>query len=235
MHPSCYMSVWGQLNFQEGMRSTIEILNYFHDYMILILIFILLFVTYLFLYILSSSLLDKYTFDSHSLETFWTVFPIIILLFIAFPSLYLLYLIEESSSPSLTVKVVGHQWYWEYQYSNSWFSYTFDSYLVYSKPLSVLFYALDVDNRLVLPTLTHILFLVTSADVLHSWAIPSLGIKMDACPGRLNYVTSLIPYSGIFYGQCREICGSNHSLMPIVLELVPMSSYLKHVSLLLSE
>jgi len=235
MHPSCYMSVWGQLNFQEGMRSTIEILNYFHDYMMLILIFILLFVTYLFLYILSSSLLDKYTFDSHSLETFWTVFPIIILLFIAFPSLYLLYLIEESSSPSLTVKVVGHQWYWEYQYSNSWFSYTFDSYLVYSKPLSVLFYALDVDNRLVLPTLTHILFLVTSADVLHSWAIPSLGIKMDACPGRLNYVTSLIPYSGIFYGQCREICGSNHSLMPIVLELVPMSSYLKHVSLLLSE
>ena len=229
------MSFWGQLNFQEGSRSTIEMLNYFHDYMMLLLIFILLFVTYLFLFILSSSYLDKYTFDSHSLETFWTVFPILILLFIAFPSLYLLYLIEETSNPSLTVKVVGHQWYWEYQYSNSWFSHSFDSYLVYSKNRSPLFYALDVDNRLVLPTLTNILFLVTSADVLHSWTVPSLGVKVDACPGRLNYLTTLSPYSGVYYGQCREICGSNHSLMPIVLEFIPTSFYLDYVSSVLND
>lgn len=229
------MSLWGQLNLQEGISSTIEILNYFHDYMIFILIFILLFVTYLFIWIMYTPLLDKFTFDSHSLETFWTIFPIIVLLFIAFPSLYLLYLIEETSNPSLTVKVVGHQWYWEYQYSNSWFSYSFDSYLVYSKPSSPLFYALDVDNRLVLPTLTHILFLVTSADVLHSWTVPVLGIKVDACPGRLNYLTTLSPYSGVYYGQCREICGSNHSLMPIVLEFVPISSYLTYISSLISE
>jgi len=229
------MSLWGQLNLQEGISSTIEILNYFHDYIIFILIFILLFVTYLFIWIIYTPLLDKFTFDSHSLETFWTIFPIIVLLFIAFPSLYLLYLIEETSNPSLTVKVVGHQWYWEYQYSNSWFSYSFDSYLVYSKPSSPLFYALDVDNRLVLPTLTHILFLVTSADVLHSWTVPVLGIKVDACPGRLNYLTTLSPYSGVYYGQCREICGSNHSLIPIVLEFVPISSYLTYVSSLISE
>lgn len=227
------MSFWGQLNLQEGIRSTIEMLNYFHDYIMFILIFILLFVTYLFIWILYTPLLDKYTFDSHSLETFWTVFPMLVLLFIAFPSLYLLYLIEESTSPSLTVKVVGHQWYWEYQYSNSWFSYSFDSYLVYSKPSFPLFYALDVDNRLILPTLTNILFLVTSADVLHSWTVPVLGIKVDACPGRLNYLTTLSPYSGIYYGQCREICGSNHSLMPIVLEFVPISSYLNYVSSLI--
>lgn len=229
------MSLWGQLNLQEGISSTIEILNYFHDYIIFILIFILLFVTYLFIWIMYTPLLDKFTFDSHSLETFWTIFPIIVLLFIAFPSLYLLYLIEETSNPSLTVKVVGHQWYWEYQYSNSWFSYSFDSYLVYSKSSSPLFYALDVDNRLVLPTLTHILFLVTSADVLHSWTVPVLGIKVDACPGRLNYLTTLSPYSGVYYGQCREICGSNHSLIPIVLEFVPMSSYLTYISSLISE
>jgi cytochrome c oxidase subunit 2 len=217
------------------MSSTIEMLNYFHDYMIFILLFILLFVTYMFLYILSTPLLDKYTFDSHSLETFWTIFPMVILLFIAFPSLYLLYLIEETRSPRLTVKVVGHQWYWEYQYSNSWFSHAFDSYLVYSKPNSALFHALDVDNRLVLPTLTHILFLITSADVLHSWTVPALGVKVDACPGRLNYLTRMVPYSGVYYGQCREICGSNHRLMPIVLEFVPTTSYLRFVSSILNE
>ena len=209
-----------------------EMLNYFHDYIIVILLFILVSVSYIFLYIISSSRLDKFTFDSHSLETFWTFFPIVILLFIAFPSLYLLYLIEEVSSPSLTVKVVGHQWYWEYQYSDSFSSHSFDSYLVYRKPSSSfgLFHALDVDNRLILPTLVSILFLVTSADVLHSWTVPVLGIKADACPGRLNYLSTNTPFSGVYYGQCSEICGSNHSLIPIVLEFVPMSAYLGFVS-----
>jgi len=227
------MSLWAQLNFQEGISSTIEILNYFHDYMILILIFILLFVSYVFVWIIAgTSNQDKNTFDSHRLEFIWTVFPIIILLFMAFPSLYLLYLIEEFSNPSLSVKVVGHQWYWEYQFSNSWLSHSFDSYIVYSKDTSSLplFHALDVDNRLVLPTLSSILFLVTSADVLHSWTVPVLGIKADACPGRLNYLTSIRSYSGVYYGQCREICGSNHRLMPIVLEFIPINSYLEYLS-----
>ena len=225
------MSFWGQLNFQEGISSTIEILNYFHDYIIFILIFILFFVSYIFAWVISSSYQDKFTFDSHSLEFVWTVLPIVILLFIAFPSLYLLYLMEEFSSPSLSVKVVGHQWYWEYQFSNSWLSHSFDSYIVYSKSNSLpLFHALDVDNRLVLPTLSSILFLVTSADVLHSWTVPVLGIKADACPGRLNYLSSITSYSGVYYGQCSEICGSNHSLIPIVLEFIPMDSYLSYVS-----
>lgn len=196
----------------------------------MILLLILTFVTYLFLYIVSTPRLDKYTMDSHVLETVWTVVPMVILLFIAFPSLYLLYLIEDISSPSLTVKVVGHQWYWEYQYSNSWFNYSFDSYIIHESTDSPLFYALDVDNRLVLPTLANILFLVTSADVLHSWTVPALGIKADACPGRLNYLTSISSLSGVYYGQCREICGSNHSFMPIVVEFVPIENYLLHIS-----
>ena len=225
----CYMNFWGQLNLQEGVSTVIELLNYFHDYMIIILILILSFVTYLFIYIMSTPRLDSYTTDSHALETIWTVVPMVILLFMAFPSLYLLYLIEDYSSPSLTVKVVGHQWYWEYQYSNSWFSHSFDSYMVYDKSNSPLFHALDVDNRLVLPTLTNILFLITSADVLHSWTVPTLGIKADAIPGRLNYLSTVTPYSGVYYGQCREICGSNHSLIPIVLEFVPISSYLNYL------
>ena len=226
------MIVWGQLNLQEGMTTVIELLNYFHDYMMIVLLLILTFVTYVFLYIISSPRLDKYTMDSHVLETVWTVVPMVILLFMAFPSLYLLYLMEDISSPSLTVKVIGHQWYWEYQYSNSWFNYSFDSYMVHELRDSPLFYSLDVDNRLVLPTLANILFLVTSADVLHSWTVPTLGIKVDACPGRLNYLTTITPYSGVYYGQCREICGSNHRFMPIVLEFVPMESYLLHISTL---
>ena len=225
--------VWGQLNFQEATSTVIELLNYFHDYIIIILLLILVFVTYLFIYLGATPRLDKHTIDSHVLETVWTILPIIVLLFIAFPSLYLLYLIEEISTPSLTVKVVGHQWYWEYQFSSdSNTSVTFDSYIVHDSENFPLFYSLDVDNRLVLPTLANILFLVTSADVLHSWTVPTLGIKVDACPGRLNYLTSVSTHVGVFYGQCREICGSNHSFMPIVLEFVPFDSYINYLSTL---
>lgn len=186
----------------------------------------------MFVYVVRSPSFDKYTVDSHILETVWTVFPMFLLLLIAFPSLYLLYLMEEISKPLLTIKVVGHQWYWEYSYSNSWFSYSFDSYIVHSSSDSALFYNLDVDNRLVLPTCAPLLFLVTSVDVLHSWTVPSLGIKTDACPGRLNYLTSKSSFSGVYYGQCSEICGRNHSFMPIVVEFVPISAYLSYVSTL---
>ena len=226
---SIFLSVWGQLNFQEGMSIVIELLNYFHDYIIVILLIILVFVTYIFAYILLTPRIDKYTLESNLLETVWTIVPMIILLFIAFPSLYLLYLIEDVSSPSLTVKIIGHQWYWEYQYTNSWFRYSFDSYIVHELS-SPLYHNLDVDNRLVLPTSARILFLVTSADVLHSWTVPTLGIKVDACPGRLNYLTTITSCSGVYYGQCREICGSNHRFIPIVLEFVPMSNYLSFIS-----
>lgn len=225
-----FMSFWGDLTLQEGVTTIIEIINYFHDYIITFLVLILSFVRYIFTFVISSPRLDKYTIDSHVLETIWTIIPIFILISIAFPSLYLLYLIEDVSNPSLIVKVVGHQWYWEYQYSNSWFNYTFDSYIIYDKSDSPLFYCLDVDNRLVLPTIANVLFLVTSADVLHSWAIPALGIKTDAIPGRLNYLSTITSYSGIYYGQCREICGSNHSFIPIVLEFVPIGNYLDYVS-----
>lgn len=225
------MPVWGQLNLQEGSTVTIELLNYFHDYIMVFLVLILSFVTYLFIYVRLSPYFDKYTMDSHFLETVWTVVPIVILLFMAFPSLYLLYLIEEISTPSLRVKVIGHQWYWEYQYFNSWLNYTFDSYIVQdSSEYFPVYHNLDVDNRLVLPTLANILFLVTSADVLHSWTVPSLGIKVDSIPGRLNYLTAIVPNSGVYFGQCREICGSNHRFMPIVLEFLPMSQFLYFIS-----
>jgi cytochrome c oxidase subunit 2 len=187
------------------------------------------FVTYVFYAIIATPMVDKYTMDSHILETVWTVVPVIILLFMAFPSLYLLYLMEDISNPSVTVKVVGHQWYWEYQYSNSWLAWSFDSYMLHEKDTAPLLYSLDVDNRLVLPTLSSILFLITSADVIHSWTVPTLGIKTDAIPGRLNYLSAVIPFSGVYYGQCREICGSNHRFMPIVVEAVPVTNFISYL------
>lgn len=223
------MIFWGQLGLQEGVTIIIELLNYFHDYIIAILCLILSFVTYIFFYVILNSKLDKYTIDSHILETVWTIVPIIILIFIAFPSLYLLYLIEDVDNPTLSVKVVGHQWYWEYQYFNSWLNHSFDSYIVYEKSRFPLFHALDVDNRLVLPVRVNILFLVTSSDVLHSWTVPSLGIKTDAIPGRLNFLHRNVSSTGVYYGQCSEICGSNHSFMPIVLEYIKMRDYLDYI------
>lgn len=228
------MSVWGQLGFQEGISVIIELINYFHDYIIIILTIILVFVSYVFCFVMYSKRIDKYIIDSHLLETIWTVIPIVILCFIAFPSLYLLYLIEDARSPSLTVKVIGHQWYWEYQYSNSWFSVGFDSYMVYDRSSYSLYHSLDVDNRLVLPTSVSLIFFVTSADVIHSWTVPVLGIKVDAIPGRLNSLITLSSFSGVYYGQCREICGSNHSYMPIVLEFVPSKDYRSYLLKLLS-
>ncbi len=228
------MPLWGQLGLQEGSTSIIELLNYFHDYMMVILTFIMTFVTYLFFSLIWTNKVDKYRIDSHTLETVWTVVPMVILLFMAFPSLYLLYLMEDVSNPAVTVKVIGHQWYWEYQYSNSWANFRFDSYMVHDKANGPLFYRLDVDNRLVLPTLSQVLFLITSVDVIHSWTVPTLGIKTDAIPGRLNFLSAVIPFSGVYFGQCREICGSNHSFMPIVVEAVPSRSFISHVERVLS-
>lgn len=224
------MSFWGQLGFQEGLSVIIELLIYFHDYIVIILLIILVFVTYIFLIIINRDYIDKYTIDSHILETIWTVVPIIILCFIAFPSLYLLYLIEDISSPSLIIKVIGHQWYWEYQYFNFLNSFSFDSYILHGRSLFSLYHSLDVDNRLVLPSCINLIFLVTSSDVIHSWTVPTLGIKTDAIPGRLNSLISIRLYSGVFYGQCREICGSNHSYIPIVLEFIPVNLFTNYIN-----
>lgn len=177
-----------------------------------------------------SSHLDKFIVESHFLELVWTVLPIVILLFMAFPSLYLLYLTEDTTNCAVVVKVVAHQWYWEYQYDTSSLSKSFDSYMSTQSPgFRVAMRNLDVDNRLRLPVYVSSLLLVGSADVLHSWTVPILGVKVDAVPGRLNYLTVTPSQSGVFYGQCSELCGSNHSFMPIVVESSTPSGFLAAV------
>lgn len=146
------------------------------------------------------------------LELVWTITPALILIAIAFPSFKLLYTLDEVIDPALTVKVTGHQWYWSYEFSDmlseSGSSIEFDSYTVPEADLEDgQLRLLDVTDRLIVPVNTHIRFIVTSTDVIHDWAVPSLGIKVDATPGRLNQTSALIEREGVFYGQCSEICG----------------------------
>jgi len=173
----------------------------------------------------------KYLTHGTVLELIWTISPAIILIAIAFPSFRLLYLMDEVISPTLTIKVVGHQWYWSYEYSDfvtdQGESIDFDSYMIPESDLELgQFRLLDVDNKLIIPVDCHIRLIVTGADVIHSYAVPSLGLKLDCVPGRLNQVSFLNERAGIFYGQCSEICGVWHGFMPIVVEAVPSSDFL---------
>jgi cytochrome c oxidase subunit 2 len=174
------------------------------------------------------------------IEILWTITPSLILVLIAVPSFALLYSLDEVVDPAVTVKAVGHQWYWSYEYSDYSQSDTdsiaFDSYMIPDEDLEQgQLRLLEVDNRMVVPVHTHIRVVITAADVLHSWAVPSLGIKCDAVPGRLNQVPLYIRREGVFYGQCSEICGVNHGFMPIVVEAVPLENYVDWIAQRLEE
>nr|YP_009643508.1 cytochrome c oxidase subunit II [Antilochus russus]APO08951.1 cytochrome c oxidase subunit II [Antilochus russus] len=221
------MTSWGMISLQDAMSPLMEQLTFFHDHTITILMMITVLVAYTMTSLTMNTLTNRYLLENQTIELIWTTLPAITLIFIAMPSLHLLYLIDEVNKPLMTLKTVGHQWYWSYEYSD-FNSIEFDSYM---KPTNELkeqeFRLLDVDNRVVLPMNTQIRVLITAADVLHSWAVPSLGIKVDATPGRLNQSTILMNQPGLYFGQCSEICGANHSFMPIVLEAVPSSTFIK--------
>ena len=173
------------------------------------------------------------------IEILWTLIPSIILLIVAIPSFALLYSVDEVIDPAISLKVVGHQWYWSYEYSDystEDAAINFDSYITGEDELEFgQIRLLEVDNRIILPDEVHTRILVTAADVLHSWAVPSLGVKMDACPGRLNQTTLFPNREGVFYGQCSEICGVNHGFMPIVVENVETSKYIAWIGSKLEE
>lgn len=164
------------------------------------------------------------SYPAQELELAWTIYPAVTLGGIALPSLRILYLIDDVTYPSLSLKVIGHQWYWSYNIGEK----EFDSYILNIDDLLVgSSRLLEVDNRVVIPSRIDIRLLVSSADVLHSWAIPSLGIKVDAVPGRLNQYSLISAIPGVYYGQCSEICGANHSFIPIALERVSTADWLK--------
>lgn len=175
-----------------------------------------------------------------AIEIAWTVTPSLILVLIAIPSFALLYSLDEVVDPAISVKTIGHQWYWSYEYSDycgpEEESIAFDSYMIPDEDLELgQLRLLEVDNRMVLPIQTHVRLIITAADVLHSWAVPSLGIKCDAVPGRLNQIPLYLQREGVFYGQCSELCGVNHAFMPIVVEAVSMDKYIAWVASRLEE
>nr|YP_009114604.1 cytochrome c oxidase subunit II [Propithecus diadema]AII98742.1 cytochrome c oxidase subunit II [Propithecus edwardsi]UTE81385.1 cytochrome c oxidase subunit II [Propithecus perrieri]UTE81580.1 cytochrome c oxidase subunit II [Propithecus candidus]AII98161.1 cytochrome c oxidase subunit II [Propithecus diadema]AII98187.1 cytochrome c oxidase subunit II [Propithecus diadema] len=214
-----------QLGFQDAASPIMEELLYFHDHTLMIVFLISSLVLYIISLMLTTKLMHTSTMDAQEVETVWTILPAIILILIALPSLRILYMMDEITSPSLTLKTMGHQWYWSYEYTD-YEDLSFDSYMIPSSDLKPgELRLLEVDNRVVLPTEMSIRMLISSEDVLHSWTVPSLGVKTDAIPGRLNQATLMTSRPGIYYGQCSEICGANHSFMPIVLELIPLKHF----------
>ena len=240
------ISEWGvdvaepwQINFQDPATPVLEgIIDFHNDLMILLTV-----IGVMVFWVLGRciSLFENNPNPTNivhgtTLEMIWTIIPAVILMFVAVPSFALLYSMDEILDPAVTLKVVGHQWYWSYEYSDytssEGESINFDSYMIpeedltFDGPLRLL----EVDNRIVLPINTHIRVIVTAADVLHCWAIPSFAMKIDACPGRLNQTSLFIKRVGIFYGQCSEICGVNHGFMPIVVEGVELEDYISWIS-----
>lgn len=215
------------------------------------LTFVIVFVLYLLVVCIvqfsQNSVADQYGHAgddlSHNttIEVIWTAVPTAILLFIALPSFVLLYSMDEQFDPSLTLKVIGRQWYWSYEYTDSAQLFSaydevltsniiFDSYLDQDFDETSIFRLLKTDNDVYLPVQTYLRVLVTSTDVIHSWAVPSLGVKVDACPGRLNQISIYIERVGQFFGQCSELCGLNHAFMPISIVGVPAEIYVHWLS-----
>nr|UFZ13010.1 cytochrome c oxidase subunit II [Protohermes hainanensis] len=223
------MATWSNLNLQDSASPLMEQLTFFHDHTLLILIMITMLVGYLMMTLFFNKFTNRLLLEGQTIEIIWTILPAITLIFIALPSLQLLYLLDEISDPSITFKAIGHQWYWSYEYSD-FLNTEFDSYMIPMNEMTESnFRLLDVDNRIILPMLSQIRVLVTATDVLHSWTIPALGVKIDATPGRLNQTSFFINRPGLFYGQCSEICGANHSFMPIVLESVSTNSFINWI------
>ena len=227
---------WG-LYFQDSASPQMEALVELHDNIMYYLVAILFSVGWIQGAIIKnfdsskSPISNKYLNHGTLIELIWTITPALILVLIAFPSFKLLYLMDEVTDPSLSVLAEGHQWYWSYEYPDFLNSdgdfVEFDSYLVPESDLEDgALRMLEVDNRVILPEITHTRFILTDADVIHSFAIPALGVKCDAYPGRLNQFSVLINRLGTFYGQCSEICGILHSSMPIVVESVSLEKFL---------
>ena len=234
-----------QYGFQDPATPVmIGLINLHHDIMFLIIL-IMVSVSWVLARATNGFLEEKNSVPvnivhASTLEVVWTIVPGLVLMVIAIPSFALLYAADELVDPAMTIKVVGHQWYWSYEYSDyetdDGDSLNFDSYIVQEDDLAIgSLRLLEVDNRVVVPTNTHVRVIVTAADVLHCWAVPSFGFKIDACPGRLNQSSIFVQREGVYYGQCSEICGVNHGFMPIVVEAVSLDNYVSWISSKLEE
>nr|AZL93233.1 cytochrome c oxidase subunit 2 [Exallonyx sp. ZJUH_2016014] len=215
------MSTWTMYSMLDSASPTMENIILFHDMTILILIFIMTLIFLMMYMLMKMTMSNRMFINNQLIEILWTIIPVMTLIMLASPSLKTLYLTEEVNFPTLTFKAIGHQWYWEYQI-NEFDNLKFDSYMIKNYSMNKNFRLLDVDYRLITPLNTQFRMMTTSDDVIHSFTLPSLGMKMDSIPGRLNQIYMLIKRPGLFFGQCSEICGINHGFMPIVMEVTSL-------------
>nr|WOW99089.1 cytochrome c oxidase subunit II [Paravarcia sp.] len=221
--------MWMKMNLINSASTTMEQIIMLNEYSMMFIMPIAIMVILMIYKTIKNKFINKKMTENQMLETMWTILPAIILIFMAIPSLKVLYLMEEMINPSMSIKILGHQWYWSYEYSDKK-KIEFESYMKKSKEKQN-FRLLDTDNRMMMPYMTKTRLIITSSDVIHSWTIPSLGTKMDAIPGRLNQTPLSIKKPGLFFGQCSEICGTNHSFMPITLESINMKMFIKWMNL----
>ncbi len=222
---------WG-LGMQEPVSDIAHQVNEFHNFLLVIIVAIAVFVLALLVYVMwrfneRANPTPTRTTHNTLVEVVWTMVPLIILIVIAIPSFKLLYFVDRTEDAELTVKAVGLQWAWRYEYPDE-DALSFDSYMIPEDEITAdQKRLLDVDNPLVVPTGKNIRLLVTADDVLHSFAMPSMGVKIDAVPGRLNETWFNIPAGkeGMYYGQCSEICGVGHAYMPIAIKAVSEADY----------
>lgn len=228
-----------QFGFQTPATAIMEKLVDLHNDLMFFLVAVIVFVSWvlariIILFNVKNKQTLRCAFEHHTvLEIVWTIIPTLILIAVASPSFSLLYSIDAMVDPKIAIKVIGHQWYWSYEATDvaSGKDINFDSYMLPDEDLSVGgLRLLEVDNRLTLPIYTNIRLVITAVDVLHSWTVPAFGLKLDACPGRLNQVSLFIVRPGTYYGQCSELCGVNHSFMPIVVNAVTVDEYIDWIN-----
>jgi cytochrome c oxidase subunit 2 len=219
-----------QLGFQPAASPVMAQLDSLHDLLLwiitLVSIFVLALLVYACLRFRASRSASPSRRTHHTLlEIAWTALPVLILVVIAIPSFKLLYFMDRVQEPEMTIKAVGHQWYWSYEYPDDG-EFTFDAYLVADEDLQEgQPRLLATDNAVVLPVETDIRVLITATDVLHSWAVPAFGVKTDAVPGRVNETWVRIDEPGMYYGQCSELCGDFHGFMPIMVRAVSKEEF----------
>nr|ASM82620.1 cytochrome c oxidase subunit II [Aposthonia borneensis] len=218
---------WISLNLIDSYSPTMEHLSIFHDNTMMILTMIMTLISYFLMISSLNKFTNKKLLENQITETSWTIAPSLMLILIASPSIHLLYLLDEINKPLITLKAIGHQWYWSYEYSD-FMSIEFDSFM--NNSLNLFPRMTDTDKRTILPFKTFARIIVTASDVIHSWSMPALGMKIDGTPGRLNQSSFFSNQPISSFGQCSEICGINHSFMPIYMESIPIPNFIKWLS-----
>jgi cytochrome c oxidase subunit 2 len=223
-----------EIGFQPAASPIMERIESFHNMLLIIITLIVLFVVGLMIWAMiryneGRNPVPSRTSHNATIEVLWTVVPVLILVMIAIPSFRLLYAQNSFPKADLTIKAIGHQWYWSYEYPDQG-NLTFDSYLVEDSDLKPgQPRLLTVDNEVVVPVHKVVYILTTGSDVIHSWTIPAFGVKMDAIPGRVNSTWFVAEKTGVYHGQCSELCGSRHAYMPITVRVVSEEDYKKWI------